>query len=148
MAKKTFKQLMARQFGGVEQVLERVEYLRRLSERVMPLVDPDIAPYCELANFRAGSLIFVVDSGVWATRLRYTFPDLLNRLRFEARLFDVANLQCVVRKHSPTRQKPAVTRPALQMSEENASLFEALAEQETDPLLAAALKRLAARVGK
>lgn len=147
MAKKTFKHLIARQTGKLEQVLERVESLRRLNERVMLCVDPDLQAHCQVANFRQGCLVMVVDSAVWATRLRYSFPELLNRLRFEARLFEVSSLQCVVRKVS----MPQISKnkeKSLSLTAENAQLFLEIAENESDPILAASLKRLASRIGK
>lgn len=61
-------------------------------------LDPLLEPHCQVANLRSGCLVIMTDSAAWATRLRYTFPDLLSRLRFETRLFNVTSLQCVVQK--------------------------------------------------
>lgn len=141
MRAKTFKQVMARKPRQFEQILDKVEELRLLNEVLVRYIDSDLAPHCQVANFRAGCLVIMANSAAWATRLRYTFPELLSRLRYEGRLYNLSSLHCIVRKEHfmPSAPKQA----PLTISSENAQLFEDIAATETDPELAAVLQKLA-----
>lgn len=141
---KTFKQIVATQRGQLERLLDKVEELKILNETVSGLLEPALVPHCQVANLRSGCLVLMADSAAWATRLRYSFPDLLSRLRFEARLFNITALQCVVQKEKLTIQKPVKDSP-LKLSSENAKLFASMAQEESDPDLANALRKLSTR---
>ncbi|MBI5448397.1 MAG: DUF721 domain-containing protein [Gammaproteobacteria bacterium] len=140
---KTVKQVLARQSGQMGRLLEKVDELNALDRLVKSCLDPFLIPHCQVANLRSGCLVMMAESAAWATRLRYTFPDLLSRLRYEARLFNVTSLQCVIQKNPPIHSQ--VAHATLSLSAENAALFAAMAQEEPDPLLAAAFKKLSLR---
>ncbi len=146
MRYKTFKQVLARQSGQVERLLDKVVVLQQLNDQLQAFLEPSLAAHCQVANLRDGCLVIMADSAAWATRLRYDFPDLLSRLRFEARLFNITSLHCIVSKMPAPKAMP--TCAPVKLSAEYASLFADLAKTESDEVLAAALKKLAVSMVK
>ncbi len=144
MRYRSFKQVLAKQFGDFSRLLDKAQELRELNEIVHRFLDAELGLHCEVANVRSGCLILIVDSASWATRLRYELTNLLDRLRYEARLFQISSVQCFVRKR-PLRKNASISKTAPALSHENAKLFYAQAAEESDADLAEALRRLAKR---
>jgi len=97
--------------------------------------------HCRLANVREGTVVMTADSPVWAARLKYLGPTLLEQLRrghgLEGKELRVRIAPAAVPETPPLRRPvmPAAAGDALR----------SLAEHESDPDLAAALRRLGSR---
>ncbi len=83
--------LMADSTAGFGRVLKRARALERLGRKVMPLLEPELAQYCTVANVREGRLILGCTSPVCATRLRMEAPKLIDRLH-QAGLTDIESV--------------------------------------------------------
>ncbi len=137
-------ELLADHFSGpLEQAILRGKKLQQLSRLIQNLLEPELAGHCHLLNLRQGSLIMACDSTVWATRLRYQTPPLLQAMQQHAGLNDLGDIQI--------RVKPAVQAPPLQakrrvtLSTEAANCVQQCAQSVNDPALSRALERLARR---
>lgn len=129
------------QAGGLRRLAERAGTLQELERALAPALPGDLRRHCRLANIHEGVVVMVADSPVWAARLKFAGPALLGLLRrdhgLSARRLRVriapASVPAagVVRHHS----LPDAAGRALR----------SLAERESDPGLAAALRRLGSR---
>src|SRR3990167_1965297 len=129
MNHKTFKHILAKQKGCFRDIVDKIEELKRLNELLSLYLEADLAPHCQVANFRSGCLVIQVDSSVWAMRLRYLFPDLLSRLRYEARLVQLVSLHCIVRQYVDV-EKSRRTSPPSQLSSVGKYFLEDLKRRE------------------
>jgi predicted nucleic acid-binding Zn ribbon protein len=57
------------------------------------LVGPDIAAHARPRSWREGVLVVVADHPAWATQLRFMAGDLLGRIRLEANVPEIVDLQ-------------------------------------------------------
>lgn len=132
--------------GTFEEIIQRGRKLQQLTRRIQDLVDPVLAVHCQVVNLRAGSLIVACDSTIWATRLRYEVPSLLEDLRQYSGLNDLVDIQIRVQ---PVKQR-AVQQPRRQihLSNDAAHCVQQCANSISDPSLRSALERLAKRSRK
>jgi hypothetical protein len=54
--------------------------IRALNERWAEIVGPQVAPNARLRSLRGSTLTIAVESGAWATQLRYLESELLARI--------------------------------------------------------------------
>ena len=52
-------------------------YLKSLDNKLKNCLEPDLQDHFELANINKNTVILIADSSAWATRLRYSIPDIL-----------------------------------------------------------------------
>ncbi len=118
--------------------LEReVRTQEALLNQIRRLLPTGLAPHCRAAQIRERLLLLYVDSPVWATRLRYLAPELLNLLRPEHAALTAITVKVLVEREScGPRQRPA------QHSDVAASIIHDSAEDTKHPQLRAALARL------
>lgn len=138
MTKPLIKQLLASE--SANRLLTRVRQLQSLSNTLHDCLPADLVQHTQVVRWENGRLTVQTDSAAWATRLRYLTPQLLRCLR-QSPTFAEA-------RHIELRVAPlaASTAPAVQrayLSPHSASIIDANADSIADPLLRAALKRLA-----
>lgn len=137
-------ELLADNFSGpVEQAIQRSKSLQRLSRSIQGLLDPDMATHCRLLNLRNSSAIMACDSTVWATRLRYHVPALLQALQQHIGLKDIVDIQ--IRVNPVVHTAPQQKKQRLTISSDAAYCIEQCAQSVTDPALSRALLQLARR---
>ena len=136
--------LLAEQFSGpVEQAIQRGRKLGQLSRFIQKLLVPELAAHCQLLNLRQGVLIMSCDSTVWATRLRYQVPALLESLRQQDSLRDLVDIQ--IRVNPVVTAPQQATRRRASLSAEAAYCVQQCAESIDDSGLRQALEQLAGR---
>ncbi|MGE5625188.1 MAG: DciA family protein [Bacillota bacterium] len=116
---------------------QRLEALRRRLIRVLPA---DSAPHCLGADLKDGALTLFMDSGAWTTALRYRQAELLAAAR------QTLDQPChsLRFKVLPDPLPGLPPKPAPKsLSADTRKLLANTAEGIVDPLLAAALRRLA-----
>jgi len=116
---------------------QRLEALRRRLLRCLPA---EAAPHCLGADLKDGALTLFMDSGAWATTLRYRQPELLAAVH---QTLDAPchTLRCKVLP-DPLPGLPPKPAPK-SLSADTRQLLASTAEGIVDPALAAALRRLA-----
>lgn len=75
------QQILASSGETLRGILLQCRQLQAWQKQIEPLIPEELREHCLVASYRSGCLKFVVSSAVWATRLRYCFPDLLANLR-------------------------------------------------------------------
>ena len=77
-------------------ILQKVRFLQGLQLIVNQQLSVELQTHCCVANYAGGCLSLAVDSGAWATPLRYAIPDLLERLRSLPEFTTLQNIRCLV----------------------------------------------------
>ena len=134
---------LRRQDGRLGRLAAEARHLvegQRALQRVMPA---EAAGHWRLASLDRRALVLQVDSGDWASRLRYLRPRLLERAG-ELLGERPARLQLKVQPPAVRRPRP----PGRSLPAEAAACLDAAARATDDPRLREALQRLARRAGR
>lgn len=81
--------------SSFRQIINHVYELQAINQLLHTLIEPTLAEHCQVANMRDNSLILQTDSSVWAMKLRYQFPDILQKLR-ESGLRRLNKIECYI----------------------------------------------------
>lgn len=131
---------------ALEQLVQRGKQLRRLSSLIQEKLGPELEPHCNIANLRGNTLVLVVASTSWATRLRYQIPGLLQRLQLDERLGSITDIQIRVSPENTPRNTKQPRRAT--MSAEAAYCLRQCADSVEDERLSRALTHLASHQAK
>lgn len=126
-------------------LFSEAQRLARLQALLESQLQPAARPYCQIASWRDGCLLLVITDGHWATRLRYQQPRLMRQLRG---LEEFANLSRILFKVQPPTNRQRDSGHALQLSPAASCHLRETADTIADPVLRAALLRLASRARK
>jgi len=115
--------------------------LRRLNQSLLSVLDQPLTDHCRIACCDTEQLVLQVDSPVWASRLRYYIPTLLQELK--QNIPDLQGLKSIKIHVAPASPPPAEKPPPQREISPAASRdIHAMAEAIEDPALREALKRL------
>lgn len=92
--------------------------LEELSHKVVQLLPDDLASSCQVGSFNKGCLILTTQNAAWASQLRYALPELRDRLRKEAGMYQLLSIKVDI-----------VIPPTLQQEEVKPKALHALTEQ-------------------
>jgi hypothetical protein len=129
-------------------LLKKVDQLREFNSIFAQYVEPHIATHCKIANLQNNCLIVIVDSGNWATQLRFHIPDILSKMRQHPSLQGVKAICCKTRP-DPTKEKvkiKRVKREIKQISQKTAKHMMQSASSIQDDKVRESLERIAKRL--
>lgn len=135
--------------GGLTSALDRhTDASGRLKSAWNSVVSEPLATHARPVRYAGGILYVHVDTPAWASRLRQLQQTLATGLRQIGGLKDLSEIRArVVPLEGEPRPGPA-PRPRSRLSSRVATHIEQSADSITDPLLKAALKRLAQQGGE
>lgn len=92
----------------LEELCQRSMQLEELSKKVTQLLPPNLADQCQVGSFNKGCLVLTTTNAAWASQLRYMVPELRDRLRKEAGMYQLLSIKInVIEPPAPTKiQKP------------------------------------------
>lgn len=70
--------------------------LEELSNKVSQLLPANLAQNCLVGSFNKGRLILTTYDAVWASQIRYAIPDLRDKLRKEAGMYQLMSIEVKV----------------------------------------------------
>jgi hypothetical protein len=76
---KSFSQLMANPSGVLSRLYQHGQMLKRLDKLFKASVPIPLNQHCHVVNLRETILVVHTDSSLWATRLRYMTPSLMQQ---------------------------------------------------------------------
>lgn len=124
-------------------LVQRSAQLRVLEEALRDCIPAECCNHCRVAGIFDDTLVIIVDSPIWSTRVRFYSSRIISHFR-DLGKSAVARIRTRV-GIVPTNGAGAPRRdPPVRMSAESAHGFAALAHATDDPELRQALARLAA----
>ena len=69
---------------GFGKILAHARVLSRLDQILASILDPNLSPHCQVAEFRDHCLILACSNATFATRIRMISPQLLDSFREES----------------------------------------------------------------
>jgi len=73
--------LLANPKGSLSSLVHNINRINRLSQSLTSVLPDPLAKHCRVSRFEEQQLVIAVDSGEWASRLRYEKLELLSHLR-------------------------------------------------------------------
>lgn len=67
--------------------------LEELSSKVSQLLPDNLASVCQVGSFSKGCLVLTTTNAAWASQLRYAIPDLRDKLRKEAGMYQLSSIK-------------------------------------------------------
>lgn len=120
-------------------ITEKKRLLEKLNATILPLLPEASRSHIQAANYDNQELILIVDSPIWAARLRTQHKTIINRLKkelnFPVNSFKIKFQQPVIRKPQPAKHHP-------NLSNSSATLIRQTANSVEDEELKKALLRL------
>ena len=120
-------------------ITEKSLLLKKLNAVILPLLPDACHSHIKATNYSNQELVLIVDSPVWAARLRTQHKSITTSLQNELN-FPVTSFK--IKFHQPEKKKlKAKTKPA-RLSSDSAALINQTAKTIEDEELKAALLRL------
>lgn len=127
--------------SDLAQIREHASDIARLQNKLSQKLEPPLNQHVIVANFDAKTLIIHTDSPIWAAKLRFKIPELL----------DIVKNLCEIPTISTIRIKVVIPKDAQEgsklniqpLSLENADYLQQLATTTDDAALADVMARLA-----
>lgn len=129
-------------------LFQKVDQLREFNDIFAQYAEPGIVSHCKIANLQNNCLIVIVDSGNWATQLRFQIPDLLAKMRQHPCLAGLKAICCKTRP-DPAFEKPRKKQskgPMKQMSLATSEMILKSAKTIEDKKVREILVRIAGRI--
>lgn len=130
---------------SLQRLVARAQATDQLQNLLNQFLQPAVREHCHLASLHAGTLTLIVTDGHWATRLRYQQKRLLKQLQGLAEFSEVSRIQFKVR---PPMQPAKPQARTIELSQQAGQSIQDSAEATSDPVLRAALQRLAKQANK
>lgn len=132
--------LLNREKGELAGLFRHVSELRMFQDKLKTKLPSPLCEHFILANISEDTLTLHTDSPAWAARLRFITPDILKYAQQLRRLHSPQTIR--IKVVPPASQSTSVKR-MINLSHKNAQLIQDTADSINDPVLRAALTRLA-----
>ncbi|KTD79192.1 DUF721 domain-containing protein [Legionella waltersii] len=117
--------------------------LEELSQKIVQFLPEQLSKHCSVGSFNKGCLLLTTNDAAWATQLHYYLPELRDKLRKEAGLYQLASIKIKILETTsgPSLRRKEKSSP--QLSEENKATIIRESQQCTYEPLQRALMHLA-----
>jgi len=123
-------------------VISEAKRLTEIKIIISQSLDQQLTDHFEVAKARNGQLLLLVDSPVWATRIRYMQNDIINRLKSYGITKNIHTISIKVRPIEFSRRQTKGNINPLSISKESAKRMLDEINSITDPELKLALLRI------
>ena len=89
------------------EICKRTVQLEELNSKLNDYLPSTLKEHCQVGSFNHGCLVLVVNDSVWASELRYSIPELRDKLRKEAGIYQLTSIKVMV----STTASPLITKP-------------------------------------
>ncbi len=124
----------------IANLCKKANSIQEIDHKLKKCLDPSLHDHFELANIKTDSVILLVSSSNWATRLRYNIPAILNALNNQLNFTSVKTIRIKVKKIIPDN----ATKPKkpMSLSKNSAQVLINVANNFTDPQLRECILKL------
>lgn len=140
-AKNSQTDFLANPTGQFKSLADQAKRHQVLSDKVMSLLQPDMAGFCRFGNINGSRLTMLCASSTWATKLRYISTDFLANVNLTLGT-EVTDIQINI---DPELFFDAARfdSPAAELSSTTGEHLKSVADTTDDPALKALFERLA-----
>ncbi len=111
------------------EICERTEQIQVLNNTLGLYLPVSLQPHCHVGSFNGGCLIIIANDAVWAAELRYHLPELRDRLRKEAGVYQLTSIKISIsapeipleKNHNKVSSLSSKARESIKGCEENCS---------------------------
>jgi hypothetical protein len=96
---------------------QRSMQLEELSNKINQLLPENLASECKVGSFNKGCLVLTTNNAAWASQLRYAIPELRDRLRKEAGMYQLSSIKINVIEPAVVYNKPNQAAVTHELSE-------------------------------
>ena len=82
------------------ELCQRAIQLEELNKQLYHTLPESLHQHCRMGSFNAGCLTIVANDAVWASQLRYYLPELRDKLRREAGLYQLVAIKVTVNQNN------------------------------------------------
>jgi len=132
--------LLQGKHSSIADLCKKANSIKEIDSKLKKTLDPSLQDQFELANIKADTAILLVRSSVWATRLRYNIPAILNALNNQLNLTSVKTVRIKVKKS--THQNTILNKKPIYLSDNSAQFLSEIANNFNDPQLQACFLKL------
>src|SRR5262245_61124963 len=87
------------------EICQRNIQLEELNFKLGTYLPPSLQAYCRVGSFNKGSLVIVVNDAAWASQLRYMLPELRDKLRKEAGIYQLSAIKIAIATEAESQQQ-------------------------------------------
>lgn len=98
-------------------ICQRSIELEELSKHVAQMLPADLAQACSVGSFNKGCLILTTNNATWASQLRYLLPELRDKLRKDAGMYQLTSIKINIDASKDTSYSPPEKSKPLVLSD-------------------------------
>lgn len=129
-------------------LIEKVAMLEKKALIFSHVLGEDFAAHCRLAKIEKAEAIIIVDSSVWANKLRYRLDDILKELQVQSEFKDVKSIRYKISTKLDNKKLLSSTRKLTKVSKRNITLIKNVAKKVSNQKLQKSLERLSQSVAQ
>lgn len=75
------------------EICQRSVQLEELSNKLAQFLPSELVQQCHVGSYNKGCLILITTNAAWASQLRYALPELRDKLRTEAKMYQLSSIK-------------------------------------------------------
>jgi hypothetical protein len=95
------------------QICQRTVQLEELTSKLYHYLPSPLQEHCHVGSFNRGCLVIVARDPVWASQLRYSLPELRDKLRIEAGVYQLSSIKVTIATTEATHSIKQPNAPSL-----------------------------------
>ena len=131
---------------SIAELCQKANLIQRVEQKLKKCLDPSLHNYFELANIKTDSVVILVSSSTWATRLRYNIPAILDALNNQLNFTSIKTVRIKVKTLIPETSSKA--KNPISLSKSSAQILLDTADNFSDPDLRECFLKLSKNVTK
>lgn len=120
-------------------ICQRSVQLEELSNKLSQWLPTELVGECQVGSFNKGCLILITSNAAWASQIRYLIPELRDKLRTEAGLYQLSSIKVSVVIPPLKPKKPIASKKHLLSEKAKASIISESQNCHYEPLQKALL---------
>ncbi len=78
------------------EICKNTALLEDLNKHLQNFLPLDLKAHCHVGSFNKGCLLIVTSNAEWASQLRYFVPELRDKLRIEAHIYQLTSIKITI----------------------------------------------------
>lgn len=109
---KTIGEILGKNNSILAKLIKKTNNMRSLELVFQSVLDASFAKNCQFASLEGSVVTISVKNASWATRVRYSIPDMLKNMRTQPEFKDITSIRYIISRHqtSPEKRKKKRTK--------------------------------------